>query len=766
MMAARKPSKPKQVDPTQSKATKTTSKPASKTVTSPTRSASKVKSSVNPKSQSSPIRTKPKTAKPKTKIRQREVAPAIQPTAMAREFTQNALGIDISRYQPEVNWPQVKSSGVSFAYIKATEGTTITDPMFANHWPNAHTAGILRGAYHFFRPGEDPVAQAQCFVNTLGAGSGDLPPALDLEVSGTRASAPMLAASITDIQTWLMTVERLLGVRPVIYTNLDSWGRVVQLLGGNAPDWISRYPLWAASWVYHYTDGDQPTYPPGWSQWAFWQFDSPDKPNGTPLVSVAGIPGGVDLNLFHGNEAALRAWGSGRQTSGTAKDQRPKTVFHGNNQDVINVFYFAFGVDAYWGKLETCELTYLVNDRTALYTGPAVEDLPNLAEADRQALRAILIPATNWPQFGFQADHTIIQAGETVQFSWQVSDGVDEVHFWNGTNFEPVGGSDRRTVAPTVSAEYYLKVVAKGGQSYWSDRIQIDVRAASGPSTGQPLLGLHMLVNDPFDAGNRGCRFVMYMHPTPARANEFKRAFPTAVVMYRHFLERNQNISPQRMFELLQVAPDSELVYTGQNEGDQSPYGTPEQIRLRAAFDVAVAQLVKAAAPKSIYAAGSFATLNPDFREPEICQALREGYAAAYNSGLIGFDMHLYSRDFDHIFGGDLIDETNWYHLFTQCGFDPRRRAIYAGETGIDDVLGVRPGKEGFRGLEVSPSSVVAWMRRWLEVQARPISVDGTLYPSPFVGGAIFQCGGNGDPQWNPYDMSGYLDAMREVWHG
>ena len=579
-------------------------------------------------------------------------------------------------------------------------------------------------------------------------------------------ASPPIRVHVGNIQTWLVTVERLLGVRPVVYTNLGSWGEVVQLLGGVTPDWLTRYPLWAANWVYRYTDGDQPRFPPGWTQWTFWQFDSPDKADWVPLVSVAGIPKGVDLNLFHGSEAELRGWVETRRLINAPHTIGSKTLFHGSNQDVINVFYFTFGMEVYWNKVEACALTYLVDDRIAPYTGPSVEDLPNLSETDRNALRRTLIPTVSWPQFGFIADRTVIQAGEAVQLSWQISDGVEAVYFWNGGGFEGVGGNDHRTVAPSVSSEYYLKVMANGGQQYWSDRIHIDVRAPLGTNTAQPQIGLHMMVNDPFPAGNRGCRFVMCMGKNPARANEFKRAFPDAVVMYRHILERNQNVSPQQMFELLQVTGDSELVYTGQNEGDQSPYGTQGQLRRRAEFDVEVAKLVKAAAPKSIYAAGSFATLNPDFRDPTICQAMREGYADAYNSGLTSFDMHLYSRDYDHVFvDTELFDECNWRNLFTKCGFDPRRRAIYAGETGIDDVLGVRPGKAGFSGMVVGSSAVVAWMRRWLELQGQPISVNGSLHPSPFVGGAIFQCGGNGDSQWNQYDVTSYLDAMRSIWN-
>src|SRR5262249_30419769 len=59
------------------------------------------------------------------------------------------LGIDVSHHQGPIDWPQVAVAGVGFAYIKATEGKDLSDPMFRVHWRAADAAGIPRGAYHF-----------------------------------------------------------------------------------------------------------------------------------------------------------------------------------------------------------------------------------------------------------------------------------------------------------------------------------------------------------------------------------------------------------------------------------------------------------------------------------------------------------------------------------------------------------------------------------------------------------------------------------------
>src|SRR5208337_3723546 len=58
-------------------------------------------------------------------------------------------GVDVSKYQGNVDWQAVKEAGVAFAYIKATEGGDGADPKFLRNWAGAKIAGIPRGAYHF-----------------------------------------------------------------------------------------------------------------------------------------------------------------------------------------------------------------------------------------------------------------------------------------------------------------------------------------------------------------------------------------------------------------------------------------------------------------------------------------------------------------------------------------------------------------------------------------------------------------------------------------
>ena len=85
-------------------------------------------------------------------------------------------GIDVSNYQGFVDWAAVRASGKRYAFCKATEGRTFTDAKFLSNYAAMRQNGILRGAYHYGRPGSDPVMQADFFLNTVDPKPGDLKP--------------------------------------------------------------------------------------------------------------------------------------------------------------------------------------------------------------------------------------------------------------------------------------------------------------------------------------------------------------------------------------------------------------------------------------------------------------------------------------------------------------------------------------------------------------------------------------------------------------
>ncbi|MCA9517406.1 MAG: hypothetical protein KC635_20840, partial [Myxococcales bacterium] len=193
-------------------------------------------------------------------------------------------GIDVSKWQGTINWSQVPNSGVKFAIIRVSDGTNTMDAQFAANWAGAKANGILRGAYQFFRPSQDAVAQANVLLNTIASDPGEIPPVIDVEV--TSDQTPAVVAQ--KVGQWLQRVEEVLHVKPIIYTGGYFWDSNV------ASTAYAAYPLWTAHW-----GTSCPNTPNAWTRWAFHQFSA--------TGSIAGISGDVDENRFNGDIDALKA---------------------------------------------------------------------------------------------------------------------------------------------------------------------------------------------------------------------------------------------------------------------------------------------------------------------------------------------------------------------------------------------------------------------------------------------------------------------------
>lgn len=197
-------------------------------------------------------------------------------------------GIDVSRWQRRVDWERVKKMKVgnvkvTFAFIKATEGTWMKDPEFERNWSGAREAGIIRGAYHFFQPNASVKDQFLQFAKAVKLRSGDLPPVVDVEE--TRGMGKTQIQKYT--KEFLELLEKNYKIRPILYTNRDFYKNY---FADNSA--FDGYFFWIAH--YHVTDFDMP----GDSDWHFWQHS--DRGN------VNGINEPVDFNVFNGDSAALR----------------------------------------------------------------------------------------------------------------------------------------------------------------------------------------------------------------------------------------------------------------------------------------------------------------------------------------------------------------------------------------------------------------------------------------------------------------------------
>lgn len=256
-----------------------------------------------------------------------------------------------------------------------------------------------------------------------------------------------------------------------------------------------------------------------------------------------------------------------------------------------------------------------------------------------------------------------------------------------------------------------------------------------------------------------GCRYAMIIDDF-ALAGDLARDYPGSTVMARRWFEKGQNVtSVQQALDALEGATHPGVVYTLWNEGDAG-----RSIKEQAKLEIDLAREIKRRSGAR-FAGGTTAMGTWDFTNPAICAQVRDAYSAAYNAGDIGFDMHLYSPNMLHIWqDGELIwYERRWEFLFTKCGFDPRVRAIYCGETGVD-----QGGVGGFPAHGASGSDVARWVRRNAEVQQRPIVVDEVSYPSPAIGGALFQLGdeNSGPGGWAGYNISYALPELRPIWAG
>lgn len=213
-------------------------------------------------------------------------------------------GPDVSSWQhpsgSAVDWPAVRAAGHDFSFVKATEGSTYTNPYFAGDWAGIAAAGLYRGAYHYARPSAasgSAAEQARWFAATVGDQSRarTLPPTLDLEDAGGLSPTALVAWT----QTFLSTLQSLTGRRPILYTYPYFWRTA---MGGSTA--FTSYPLWIAT----YGTAAPPTL--GWPTWTFWQYSSTSTVPGIPR------PGAIDVNSFNGTRADLAALALTTDTGG------------------------------------------------------------------------------------------------------------------------------------------------------------------------------------------------------------------------------------------------------------------------------------------------------------------------------------------------------------------------------------------------------------------------------------------------------------------
>lgn len=202
---------------------------------------------------------------------------AATPTTTGPSESEPTLeGIDASHHKGPIDWAQVADAGITFAYLKATEGTGFTDPRFAEHRREAARQGIEVSGYHYFQLCSDGADQAAHFLRVLGDGvrRARLVPALDLELAGSCSDPPPADVLLVEVREFLAALERRTGRPALVYLYPEFEERY-----GFADD-LAEHPQWVRRL------GDRAPR----RDWTVWQYDD--------AGSVPGVAGGVDRNLM------------------------------------------------------------------------------------------------------------------------------------------------------------------------------------------------------------------------------------------------------------------------------------------------------------------------------------------------------------------------------------------------------------------------------------------------------------------------------------
>lgn len=280
------------------------------------------------------------------------------------------------------------------------------------------------------------------------------------------------------------------------------------------------------------------------------------------------------------------------------------------------------------------------------------------------------------------------------------------------------------------------------------------------PDIGVSVLNAHHLLEPAYQLGLRSFLIMNGIQKT----REFKLAHPDAYVMARRYMQPiGQDYLPElnsgEMREL-QTIGHGITVVSPVNEGDIWPQGPKpgktarEVIQKRAEFDYRMA--VEVRKNGGFYAGGSFSMGEPDYTNPEICDAMREFYAPHYNSGLMGINYHSYSPNplsLDATDGRHIWHEDRWRFLFERCGFMnvDNPVGIVCDETGLD-----QGGVGGVPAHGLNGSFVEQWTRK---TKARWSSIVIQGKPAPIRHATWFQAGDNRSEQggWAGFNIEWYL---------
>ena len=199
-------------------------------------------------------------------------------------------GVDVSSYQGEIDWEELASNDIDFAFIKATEGSSHIDKTYKENIEGAKETDLEIGAYHFLSFESNGEAQAENFISTVKKSDITLPPVIDIELYGKYNDVPLDEKSVRAILDPM--IKRFCdeyGENPVIYTNHRTYSLYIS----------GRYPecdIWICDIA------KKPSLSDG-RKWIFWQYSHTES-----LSGYRGEEKHIDMNVFYGTKEEFKAY--------------------------------------------------------------------------------------------------------------------------------------------------------------------------------------------------------------------------------------------------------------------------------------------------------------------------------------------------------------------------------------------------------------------------------------------------------------------------
>lgn len=149
------------------------------------------------------------------------------------------LGIDVSKYQKDLDFSAIKAAGITLVCIQVAEGTSYINPHWQQHYQEAKAQGLSIGFYHFFTPGVDAVAQARYFFQAISGVPYDCLPMLNIEKDGEYKAEELPA----EVHACINEINYLTGRMTVIYTGTSFATNNIK-----EASYVIMYPLWEADY--------------------------------------------------------------------------------------------------------------------------------------------------------------------------------------------------------------------------------------------------------------------------------------------------------------------------------------------------------------------------------------------------------------------------------------------------------------------------------------------------------------------------------------